>query len=889
MATTAATSVSAGAESAFDGIVVSGTDIAPGNSTGAPTSGSIAWALRGPVSLPTGGCSTVTGTEWSASPVAASGALTPTANTTYNTPSTSNLTLGTCYSYTETLAATTDSAAYSVAAGGTTETVAVPPAPSVSTLTSATSPNPRSTVSDSITVAGTNGGSGSISWQLLGPVSAPGSGCSAVTGAEWTAAPVFASGTKSITGDQSHLTLPASGVVLGAPGCYSWADNVAGSTFPGTTQLPAGSSGEVFQAQVLQPELVTTIQPAVSAGTETVDDSIVVSGTDISPSNSTGAPTSGTIDWVLYGPVSVPSGGCGNVTGTAWGTATVAGSGTIALTGNGTYATPSSSSLTLDSCYSYADDLAATTDSAPYDVAAGVVTETADVPPPPSVTSLAPSTAPSYSQISDTVTISGLNGYTGTLTWQLIGPMAPASGGSCAGINWANAPSPPVGQGTLNVTSDGSVVTGPVSIGGIGCYAWADSFSGTFPGSSAITAGAANEVVLAQDPLYPPSLSTTAALTPAGPGTNTVADTVIVAGPGLGQGQGVSVSYGTALEWTLFGPVAPVNNLCNGVNWTAAPVAATGTLAVTGDGAYSTPSEDLYAAGCYSFADELEAASHATGASSQAGTSSETVLVLAPPAIATHSSSTTQKPHGSVFDTVSVTGTDGGSGQLDWSLVGPVNPVDAGKCAGVNWTGAPVVASGAILVTAEGTLTTAAASLGGTGCYSWTDDFTGSSFVGGTSVGAGADNEVIVVETSNIPSPTPVTTTTTTPSPPPATRAPEPTTTSSTVTPTTSPATTSAPPMSHQAVIAASRLLVTTTSVPAASRSHCHYHDQATAQKRPAGCRGSTRRKFVQRQFVQRQFVQTAGARAAAAAAAPVAAAAGCGGCWPVAQRWPVR
>ena len=189
----------------------------------------------------------------------------------------------------------------------------------MSTLTSATSPNPRSTVSDSITVAGTNGGSGSISWQLLGPVSVPGSGCSAVTGADWTAAAVFASGTKTITGDQTGLTLPASGVVLGAPGCYSWADDVTGSTFPGATDLPAGSSGEVFQAQVLQPALVTTIHPAVSAGTETVDDSIVVSGTDISASNSTGAPTSGTIDWVLSGPVSVPSGGCGNVTNTAWG------------------------------------------------------------------------------------------------------------------------------------------------------------------------------------------------------------------------------------------------------------------------------------------------------------------------------------------------------------------------------------------------------------------------------------------------------------------------------------------------------------------------------------------------------------------------------------------
>ncbi len=622
LATTQAGSVSGGQESAHDTVVVSGTDVAPGNSTGAPTSGTVAWALHGPVALPSGGCSAVTGAQWTAAAIATSGTLTATANTTYNTPSTTNLALDSCYSYSETLAATTDSASYSVAAGAGSETLAVPPAPSVSTLTSATSPNPRTTESDSITVAGTNGGSGSISWQLLGPVSVPGLGCSAVTGPQWAGAAVFASGTKSITGDQSALTLPAAGVVLGAPGCYSWADDVLGSTFPGSTDLPGGSPGEVLQAQVLQPELVTTIQAAVSAGNETVHDSIVVSGTDIAPGNPTGAPTSGAIDWVLYGPVNVPSGGCGNVTGSTWGTAPVAGSGTITVTGNGTYATPSSSALTLNSCYSYGDNLAATTDSAAYDVAAGVVTETADVPPPPALTSVATANAAPGTQVSDEVTISGLKGYTGTLTWELIGPMTPVGGGSCTGVNWSAAPATPVGQGTVDITSDGTVATGPASVAAVGCYAWVDSFSGTFPGSSAITAGAANEVVLVQYQAYQPLLSTAAALSPTGAGANSVSDTVTVARSGLGQGQGegLAVSYSAPLEWTLLGPAAPVGGQCSGVNWTGALVAATGTMSVTGNGGYSTPSEQLFAAGCYTFSEELQAASDETAASSEPGT-----------------------------------------------------------------------------------------------------------------------------------------------------------------------------------------------------------------------------------------------------------------------------
>ena len=373
-----------------------------------------------------------------------------------------------------------------------------------------------------------------------------------------------------------------------------------------------------------------------------------------------------------------------------------------------------------------------------------------------------------------------------------------------------------------------------------------------------------------------------------------MADTVIVArsGLGLGQGEGLVVSYGAPLEWTLLGPVSAVNDMCTGANWAAAPVAATGTLSVTGDGTYSTPSEALYAAGCYSFSEDLAAVSDETAASSPAGTSSETVLVLAPPAIVTRSSTTAQKPHGSVFDIVSVTGTDGGAGELDWSLVGPVTAASAGKCTGVNWNGAPVVTSGSVLVTADGNFVTAAANLGGPGCYSWTDNFTGSSFVSETSVGAGADNEVIIVEPPNFTAPTPVTLTatpsTTAPTAPPTTRPPEPTTTTSpTVTPTTSATTTSAPPLSHQAVMAAARLLVTTTSlasVPVAPTTTTtgppHKKGRQAAAAKAATVRAAAvraaavRAAAVHADAVRAAAVRAAAVRAAATAAARAAAAA---------------
>ncbi|MGD0811862.1 MAG: hypothetical protein ABSA91_19455, partial [Acidimicrobiales bacterium] len=205
--------------------------------------------------------------------------------------------------------------------------------------------------------------------------------------------------------------------------------------------------------------------------------------------------------------------------------------------------------------------------------------------------------------------------------------------------------------------------------------------------------------------------------------------------------------------------------------------------------------------------------------------------------------------------------TNGNPGELDWSLVGPVAPAAGGTCVDLHWTGAPVVASGVLAVTADGNLTTGPASLAGPGCYSWADIFTGNAFVAATSVGAGADNEVVVVETSSTPSSPPTTNTppTTAPTGPPPTRAPSPTTASSRATSTTSFTTTSAPTMSHQRVMAKARFLVTTTSLPPVPVA------PTTA--------GPTLEKLRQATALAARPARVAAAAAAAAAAASSAAA----------------
>jgi hypothetical protein len=737
LTTTMSTSVTAGVESSTDSIVVAGTDIAPGNTTGAPTSGTVTWTLLGPVAPIAASC---TGVSWGGALTVATGTIPVTGNGTLPVTAATPLTLASCYTYTATLAATTDSAAFTSSPGIGVETGQVPAAAAVSTTANQATPNPRTLVSDAVTITGTGGGTGSIAWQLLGPIAVPTTGgCAAVT--NWNIATPYKTGTQTFTADQTALTVPTGGTSVGAPGCYSWAESVAGISYPGTTPVAAGATGEIFQVQVLQPTLTTTMSTSVTTGVESSTDSIVVAGTDIAPGNTTGAPTSGTVTWTLLGPVAPIAGACPSLA-TAWTGAAVVSTGTIPVTGNGTLPMTAATPLAaLGNCYTYTATLAATTDSAVYTSPAGVTTETASVPAAPTVTSVTSSSLVyPHASVSDSVTISGIGvGNSGTLTWTLVGPVAPVSG-SCATANWTGAPTTPVGQGTANFSADGTLTTGPVTVGGVGCYSWTDHVAGTFPGFTDLNAGAANEVVLVQP--HQPLVSTTAVVTSGSAGTKSVVDNITVSASGIGTSTAAPQS--AVMTWTLFGPVTPTAASCNGVSWTGAATVATGTLVVTGDAAYATPSTTLTAAGCYSYTESLAATVDSLVGTSAIGLVHETAVLLDPPTIATTTSSALVHPYTSVSDSATVAGTSGQPGTMVWSLVGPVATL-GGTCTGVSWSNAPVVTTGHTAITADGKVTTGPSDVKAVGCYSWTDSFTGDGFVGQTVVAAGAANEVMVV------------------------------------------------------------------------------------------------------------------------------------------------
>jgi hypothetical protein len=57
--------------------------------------------------------------------------------------------------------------------------------------------------------------------------------------------------------------------------------------------------------------------------------------------------------------------------------------------------------------------------------------------------------------------------------------------------------------------------------------------------------------------------------------------------------------------WRLLGPIAASDGACDGLAWTGAPIAASGTFTVRGDGSYEVGRHTATAAGCYTYSEAL--------------------------------------------------------------------------------------------------------------------------------------------------------------------------------------------------------------------------------------------------------------------------------------------
>ena len=115
------------------------------------------------------------------------------------------------------------------------------PAPTLGTVASLRTSPSGSEVSDAVTVANVRGG-GALAWSLLGPVAPVRGGCA---GLDWAAAPVVASGTLTVAGDD---VVQLAWVALAKGGCYSYAETV--STQDGRAVSAAGLPDETVSVVV---------------------------------------------------------------------------------------------------------------------------------------------------------------------------------------------------------------------------------------------------------------------------------------------------------------------------------------------------------------------------------------------------------------------------------------------------------------------------------------------------------------------------------------------------------------------------------------------------------------------------------------------------------------
>jgi hypothetical protein len=489
-------------------------------------------------------------------------------------------------------------------------------APSTPTITSGTSgpvTTAYSSLSDQVTISGTGGAPGTLNWVLFGPIDPNNLSCE---GLHWSGAPIAASGSFPITGDGTVTTGP---VTLGKGGCYSWGDQLLGTSYPYGAVLPPGSANEQTIATPFPPSIATTAAKAVAAdGTQSITDGIVIDGIPVA------ALTPSPLTWTLYGPIAPASGG--SCDGLDWTGAPVLDSGSIVITGNGSYQTPAAT-LTSPGCYSYGQVLPATPDSIEVTQAPGLPAETVHAIAPEIATTSSLATTQPNQIVTDSVHVTGTNGGAGTLDWSLVGPVPP-SHGTCTTASFAGAPT--VASGTLDVLGDGPVTAGPASVKGPGCYRWVETLSATgpggFPGPVTSAAGSPHEVILVTP--WAPTIETTASTSSVTASGEAVHDTVTINGSGLGLGTGGATS--AVLQWTLEGPVSPAEGGCTSVSWAGAPTASQGTITVTKDGSYDTPTTQISAVGCYSYQQVLLGDSDRSSVTSPIGISAETVGFTAP-------------------------------------------------------------------------------------------------------------------------------------------------------------------------------------------------------------------------------------------------------------------
>ncbi len=461
--------------------------------------------------------------------------------------------------------------------------------------------------------------------------------------------------TASVTGDGQYTSLPVTATTVGT---YQWVASYGGDQFNNPVSGHCGDANETVTVGPATPTLTTQASPAAAALGTAINDVATLSGGD--------NPT-GTLQWALYGP-----GDASCSSSTPLETASVP------VSGDHQYTSPPLTP-TVGGAYQWVATYSGDVNNAKVGpvgctdpneaVTIGALTTTAT---PPTVTVGQP--------VHDVAHLSG-NNPTGTITFDLYGP----NPGTCTGT--------PVQSVKATVNGAGDYPSPSVVMTGTGTYVWVASYSGD-ANNLPLQSGCADATETVTVTPATPALTTQATPATAKLGT-AIADVATLSGGYDPTG---------TLQWALYGP--------NDASCSSSTPLQTETVAVTGDGSYTSPSLTPTAAGGYQWVATYSGDANNVKVGPVGCTDpNEAVTIGALTTTATPPTVTVGQP---VHDVAHLSGNNP-TGTITFDLYGP-NP---GTC-----TGTPVQSVKAT-VNGAGDYPSPSVVMTGTGTYVWVASYSG--------------------------------------------------------------------------------------------------------------------------------------------------------------------
>ncbi|MDQ6615519.1 MAG: hypothetical protein M3083_12440 [Actinomycetota bacterium] len=490
------------------------------------------------------------------------------------------------------------------------ENVVVPPAtPKIMTQVAAATAVLGGTISDTATLSNGSSPKGTITFNVFGP-----------NDATCANAPIFTSMT-AVNGNGPY----SSGTFTPtAPGTYRFVAAYSGDANNVAVATLCNDANESVVVGKTTPMIVTTASGTVPAG-GAISDTATLSG---------GVAPTGTIVFSLFGPNDAAC------------TKTAIFTSIKTVAGNGSYPSDPFTTAAVGT-YRWIAAYSGDANNAAVTTACNDPNESVTVTKaPPGIVTQASGPVTLGATVSDTATLSGGTGPTGTITFTVFGP----NNAGCAGVAAFTA--------TVTVSGNGSYPSGPFMPTAPGTYRFVAVYSGDANNLAAgptLCADPAEAVVVS--PGNPTILTHTSAPVTVG---GTVTDTATLAG---------GVSPTGTITFQAFGP----NTTCAGIP------AFTSTKTVAGNGNYTSDPFTVPAAGTYRFVATYsgDANNSPAGPTACADANEVTAGNKANPAIATMASAPVALG-AAITDTAILTGGFNPTGTITFNLFGPNNTTCAG-------------------------------------------------------------------------------------------------------------------------------------------------------------------------------------------------------------------